>query len=158
MNRRLTAIMLAVLMLFLSVFAFAENVENAGTGSGAEQVRDTPLPEATSVPVKTDEPIPTEIPSEPTAAPTQEPAEPNENPSQVPAEDPTEAPVVPTEMPAIAIRVIKDCMKEEVSNQYSSLNFALKISLGYALWDGKSSNFKQSVAEADRMMYEDKRS
>ena len=66
--------------------------------------------------------------------------------------------VVPTEMPAIAIRVIKDCMKEEVSNQYSSLNFALKISLGYALWDGKSSNFKQSVAEADRMMYEDKRS
>ncbi len=100
MNRRLTAIMLAVLMLFLSVFAFAENVENAGTGSGAEQVRDTPLPEATSVPVKTDEPIPTEIPSEPTAAPTQEPAEPNENPSQVPAEDPTEAPVVPTEMPS----------------------------------------------------------
>ena len=66
--------------------------------------------------------------------------------------------IVPTEMPAIAIRVIKDCMKEEVSNQYSSLNFALKISLGYALWDGKSSNFKQSVAEADRMMYEDKRS
>ena len=66
--------------------------------------------------------------------------------------------IVPTEMPGIAIRVIKDCMKDEISNQYSSLNYVLKVSLGYALWDGQTSNFKQSVAEADRMMYEDKRS
>jgi diguanylate cyclase (GGDEF)-like protein len=66
--------------------------------------------------------------------------------------------VVPTEMPGIAVRVIETCVKEEVSNRPASLTYAVNVSLGYALWNGKASSFKQSVAEADLMMYEDKRS
>lgn len=66
--------------------------------------------------------------------------------------------VVPTEMPGIAISVIKDCLSEEVQNQNQSLNYKVQVSVGYALWNGQASNFKQSVAKADQMMYEDKRS
>ena len=65
--------------------------------------------------------------------------------------------VVPTELPGIAIRVIKDCLKEEMSSAYAS-NYTVNVSIGYALWNGRASEFKQSVAEADQMMYEDKRS
>ena len=66
--------------------------------------------------------------------------------------------IVPTEMPGIAVRVIETCVKEEVENRPASQTYAVNVSLGYALWDGKASSFKQSVAEADMMMYEDKRS
>ena len=66
--------------------------------------------------------------------------------------------VVPTELPGVAIRIIKDCLKEEISNQYATQNYTLNVSIGYALWNGRASAFKQSVAAADQMMYEDKRS
>ncbi|MBR2270911.1 MAG: GGDEF domain-containing protein [Fibrobacter sp.] len=66
--------------------------------------------------------------------------------------------VVPTELPGLAIRVIKDCLKEELSSHYAKPSYALEVSIGYAFWNGKLSNFKKSVAEADEKMYEDKRS
>ena len=66
--------------------------------------------------------------------------------------------VVPTELPGLAIRVIKDCLKEELSSHYAKPSYALDVSIGYAFWNGKLSSFKQSVAEADEKMYEDKRS
>ena len=56
------------------------------------------------------------------------------------------------------MRVIETCVKEEVLNRPASLTYEVNVSLGYALWDGNASSFKQSVAEADLMMYEDKRS
>ena len=66
--------------------------------------------------------------------------------------------VVPTELPGLAIRVIKDCLKEELSSHYAKPSDALDVSIGYAFWNGKLSSFKKSVAEADEKMYEDKRS
>ena len=66
--------------------------------------------------------------------------------------------VVATELPGIAIRIIKDCLKEEIANQYTSPRYTLNVSIGYALWNRRVSGFKRSVAEADRMMYDDKRS
>ena len=66
--------------------------------------------------------------------------------------------VVVTELPGIAIRIIKDCLKEEIANQYTPLKYSLNVSIGYALWNRRVSGFKRSVAEADRMMYKDKRS
>ena len=66
--------------------------------------------------------------------------------------------VVATELPSIAVRVIKDCVKEEMADHYASHNYTVNVSIGYALWNGRNSGFKQSVAEADRMMYDDKRS
>ena len=66
--------------------------------------------------------------------------------------------VVPTELPGGVIRVIKDCLKEELSNHYAQPRYVLEVSIGYALWNGNVSTFKKSVAEADKQMYEDKRS
>jgi len=65
--------------------------------------------------------------------------------------------IVPTEMPAYVIQVVRECLREEIAKQDDRQYYKLEVSLGYAPWNGHRSNFRKSVINADRMMYEDKR-
>jgi GGDEF domain-containing protein len=53
--------------------------------------------------------------------------------------------------------VIRECLREELSNRDERQYYTLQVSIGYAPWDGKISSFRKSVVNADQMMYEDKR-
>ena len=64
---------------------------------------------------------------------------------------------VQTEIPEYVIRVIRECLREELSNRDERQYYTLQVSIGYAPWDGKISSFRKSVVNADQMMYEDKR-
>lgn len=66
--------------------------------------------------------------------------------------------VVATVMPGAVVRIIRECLKEEISNGVKPLSYPLDVSIGYAGWDGRLANFRKSVNTADQMMYEDKRS
>ena len=65
--------------------------------------------------------------------------------------------IVPTEMPAYVVRVIRECLREEIASCEDRLHYTLQVSIGYADWDGRRANFRKSVINADHMMYEDKR-
>ncbi|OWV27191.1 GGDEF domain-containing protein [Fibrobacter sp. UWB1] len=66
--------------------------------------------------------------------------------------------VVQTEIPEYVIRIIRECLREEIENRDERRYYTLQVSIGYASWDGRVSNFRKSVIDADQMMYEDKRS
>ena len=66
--------------------------------------------------------------------------------------------VVPTETPEYLIRIIRECLREEIENRDERQYYTLQVSIGYSSWDGRISNFRKSVVDADQMMYEDKRS
>lgn len=65
--------------------------------------------------------------------------------------------VMPTGMPGYVVLVIRECLQDEILNRQKTLNYALEVSVGYASWDGQSSNFRESVVKADQMMYDNKR-
>lgn len=66
--------------------------------------------------------------------------------------------IVPTEMPGFAVKVIRECLQDEISNRRGPQKYSIEASVGYAAWDGRASSFRRSVVSADEMMYEDKRS
>jgi diguanylate cyclase (GGDEF)-like protein len=65
--------------------------------------------------------------------------------------------VMQTGMPGYVVLVIRECLQDEILNRQKTLNYALEVSVGYASWDGQSSNFRESVVKADQMMYDNKR-
>ena len=65
--------------------------------------------------------------------------------------------VMQTGMPGYVVLVIRECLQDEILNRQKTLNYALEVSVGYASWDGLSSNFRESVVKADQMMYDNKR-
>ena len=65
--------------------------------------------------------------------------------------------VVPTDMPGFIVRMIQECLREQIQNRKGTQYYSVEASIGYAEWDGKPSSFKESVVNADRMMYEEKR-
>lgn len=64
--------------------------------------------------------------------------------------------VVPTDMPGYAVREIQECLREELSTRQGPQYYAIEVSIGYAGWDGRVSSFKDSVVNADQMMYVEK--
>ena len=66
--------------------------------------------------------------------------------------------IVQTEIPEYVVRIIHECLREELANRDERQYYTLQVSIGYASWDGRISNFRKSVVDADQMMYEDKRS
>ncbi len=65
--------------------------------------------------------------------------------------------VVPTDMPGFIVRMIQECLREQIQKRKGTQYYSVEVSIGYAEWDGKPSSFKESVVNADRMMYEEKR-
>ena len=65
--------------------------------------------------------------------------------------------VVPTDMPGFIVRMIQECLREQIQKRKGTQYYSVEASIGYAEWDGKPSSFKESVVNADRMMYEEKR-
>ncbi len=66
--------------------------------------------------------------------------------------------IAQTETPDDVLKVVRDCLQEQIANREDSQTYTIEVSLGYARWDGNVANFKDCVAHADQKMYEDKRS
>lgn len=66
--------------------------------------------------------------------------------------------IAQTETPDDVLKVVRDCLQEQIANREDSQTYPIEVSLGYARWDGDVANFKDCVAHADQKMYEDKRS
>ena len=65
--------------------------------------------------------------------------------------------IAQTETPDDVLKVVRDCLQEQIANREDSQTYTIEVSLGYARWDGNVANFKDCVAHADQKMYEDKR-
>ena len=65
--------------------------------------------------------------------------------------------IAQTNVPDEVIRVIKACLQEEVSKQSDTRSYTIEASMGFASWDGTPDSFKESLINADKKMYEDKR-
>ena len=66
--------------------------------------------------------------------------------------------IAQTRKPDDVLRVVRECLREEIANRSGSLTYTLEASMGYSSWDGRTSTFRESVVSADQKMYEDKRS
>ncbi|MBO7412724.1 MAG: GGDEF domain-containing protein [Fibrobacter sp.] len=66
--------------------------------------------------------------------------------------------IAQTRKPDDVLRVVRECLREEIANRSGSLTYTLEASMGYSSWDGRASTFRESVVSADQKMYEDKRS
>lgn len=66
--------------------------------------------------------------------------------------------IAQTGNPDDVLKVVRDCLQEQIANREDSQTYTIEVSLGYARWDGNVANFKDCVAHADQKMYEDKRS
>ena len=66
--------------------------------------------------------------------------------------------IAQTQKPDDVLKVVRDCLQEQIANREDSQTYTIEVSLGYARWDGNVANFKDCVAHADQKMYEDKRS
>jgi len=65
--------------------------------------------------------------------------------------------IAQTEVPDEVVRQIKSCLQEEVSKHNHTRSYTLEASVGIAHWDGHLESFKESMINADKRMYEDKR-
>ena len=63
-----------------------------------------------------------------------------------------------TKKPEDVVKLIRECLDEEIMNRKGSQTYVIEASVGYACWDGRVASFKDSVAAADQKMYENKRS
>jgi diguanylate cyclase (GGDEF)-like protein len=66
--------------------------------------------------------------------------------------------IAQTKKPDDVLKVVRECLKEEIKNRKGPQNYTLEASMGYASWDGRAATFRDSVVNADQKMYEDKRS
>lgn len=65
--------------------------------------------------------------------------------------------IAQTDVPDEVVGQIKECLQEEVSKQGGSHSYTIEASMGFARWDGHLESFKESMINADKKMYEDKR-
>ena len=65
--------------------------------------------------------------------------------------------IAQTDVPDDVVNKIKECLQEEIANQKRSLSYTIEASVGFARWDGHPESFKESMINADKKMYEDKR-
>ena len=65
--------------------------------------------------------------------------------------------IAQTDVPDEVVKQIKDCLQEEISRQDDSRSYTIEASMGFARWDGRAESFKESMINADKKMYEDKR-
>lgn len=65
--------------------------------------------------------------------------------------------IAQTDVPDEVVKQIKDCLQEEISKQDDSRSYTIEASMGFARWDGRAESFKESMVNADKKMYEDKR-
>lgn len=66
--------------------------------------------------------------------------------------------IAQTKSPESVLKVVRECLQEEIENRKSSQTYTIEVSLGFASWDGHAASFRDSVIAADQKMYEDKRS
>jgi diguanylate cyclase (GGDEF)-like protein len=65
--------------------------------------------------------------------------------------------IAQTDVPNKVVNQIRECLQEEIANQKHSLSYTIEASVGFARWDGHPESFKESMINADKKMYEDKR-
>ena len=65
--------------------------------------------------------------------------------------------IAQTDVPNKVVNQIRECLQEEIANQKHSLSYTIEASVGFARWDGHLESFKESMINADKKMYEDKR-
>ena len=65
--------------------------------------------------------------------------------------------IAQTDVPDEVVKKIKDCLQEEVEKENGSRSYTIEASMGFARWDGRPDSFKESMVNADKKMYEDKR-
>lgn len=65
--------------------------------------------------------------------------------------------IAQTDVPDEVVKKIKDCLQEEVSKENGARSYTIEASMGFARWDGRPDSFKESMVNADKKMYEDKR-
>lgn len=65
--------------------------------------------------------------------------------------------IAQTDSPEVLVKCIRDCLQEELANKDGSRSYAIEASMGFAYWDGHPESFKESMINADKKMYEDKR-
>jgi diguanylate cyclase (GGDEF)-like protein len=66
--------------------------------------------------------------------------------------------IAQTKAPDEVLSVIRDSLQDECLRRGGELPYRVEASMGYASWDGHIENFKKSVMDADKKMYEAKRS
>lgn len=66
--------------------------------------------------------------------------------------------IAQTKTPKEVLKVVRGCLQEEIENRKSSQTYTIEVSMGYASWDGRATSFRDSIINADKKMYEDKRS
>lgn len=66
--------------------------------------------------------------------------------------------IAQTKKPEDVLKLIRECLDEEIRNRKGSQTYTIEASMGFARWDGRLISFKDCVAAADQKMYEDKRS
>ncbi|WP_254842307.1 GGDEF domain-containing protein [Fibrobacter sp. UWB11] len=65
--------------------------------------------------------------------------------------------IAQTDVPDEVVKQIKNCLQEEISKQDDPRSYTIEASMGFAHWDGRPESFKESMVNADKKMYEDKR-
>ena len=65
--------------------------------------------------------------------------------------------IAQTEVPDDVVKEVRGCLQEEVAKQGVSRSYKIEASMGFARWDGNPESFKESMINADKKMYEDKR-
>ena len=65
--------------------------------------------------------------------------------------------IAQTDVPDEVVKKIKDCLQEVVSKENGARSYTIEASMGFARWDGRPDSFKESMVNADKKMYEDKR-
>lgn len=65
--------------------------------------------------------------------------------------------IAQTEVPDEVVKEVRGCLQEEVAKQGVSRSYKIEASMGFARWDGNPESFKESMINADKKMYEDKR-
>lgn len=65
--------------------------------------------------------------------------------------------IAQTEVPNEVVNQIRECLQEEISSKKGALPYTIEASVGFAHWNGHPESFKQSMINADKKMYEDKR-
>jgi diguanylate cyclase (GGDEF)-like protein len=63
--------------------------------------------------------------------------------------------IAQTEVPDDVVKEVRNCLQEEVSK--GARSYKIEASMGFARWDGNPESFKESMINADKKMYEDKR-
>ncbi|ACX74413.1 GGDEF family protein [Fibrobacter succinogenes subsp. succinogenes S85] len=64
--------------------------------------------------------------------------------------------IAQTEVPDDVVKEVRNCLQEEVAKSVSR-SYKIEASMGFARWDGNPESFKESMINADKRMYEDKR-